>query len=445
MPEDTLTKMSQVPCCPELQSKDLCDELDLRYSLPYKARLGERRVVPVELVLHFRLRRCSGPLVLGDLLYTTTLLPGEKVKLFTSDRHSRWSFDSQTNLSYRNETTTSESFYTWRMARAMSDLTISASGSSVSSFDEDWAQGGGGGGFNFLGIIKIGGGGSGGSYSADSTRSFARNLSQHAESFSSQTAAGVRATSSVAIGEVEQRRHAEGESESHFESSTRQFTNPNRCHAVTYLFHQISKLQTIQFDLVAIRYEVNDPAAPTSVDPRPDPDVLGKVAVRPQAIPANSNLRLEQERNARVAARERYSAKASLSNESRVGAAASLSFNQIDPIEDEVRQAALSAVREDLVKAEMIEKGTGKPTRSTIAELSWRREELLPTPGILVRGCLDDCSTCEDTRKKEIELELARKELENQLLAKRIELLEKSQEYRCCPTGESGEAGEQDD
>ncbi len=35
----------------------------------------------------------------------------------------------------------------------------------------------------------------------------------------------------------------------------------------------------------------------------------------------------------------------------------------------------------------------------------------------------------------EIELELARKELENKLLERQIELLENSQEYRCCPAG----------
>ena len=40
----------------------------------------------MEVKLHFRLTRCPGPLAIGDLLYTTTLLPGEKVRLFTSDR-----------------------------------------------------------------------------------------------------------------------------------------------------------------------------------------------------------------------------------------------------------------------------------------------------------------------------------------------------------------------
>ncbi|MBW2495495.1 MAG: hypothetical protein JRE43_12140 [Deltaproteobacteria bacterium] len=436
MPDPTVARLSQLPCCPELDRKPVCDELDFRYSLPYRAVVGGRQTVPVEVVLHFRLRRCSGPLVLGDLLYTTTLLPGEKVRLFTSDRNSRWSFDSQSSLAYRNETTTTESFYTWRMARAMSDLTINESGTSVSSFDEDWSQGGGGGGFNFLGIIKIGGGGSAGSYDSDATSSFARNLSRHAESFSSQTAAGVRAKSSVSIGEVEQRAHAEGESESHFESSTRQFSNPNRCHAVTYLFHQINKTQLIQFDLVAIRYDVNDPAAPTEVDPRPDPDLLGNVAVRPQAVLATSTDRLERERIAREAAVERFKAKSGLKTDLRSDIEARLKFAQAIPINAATRNAALKQVHEDLAKANLIEKASGKPTKSIIAELSWRREELLPTPGILVRGCLDECNTCEDARKKQIELELARMELENQLLARQIELLDKSQEYRCCPARE---------
>ena len=41
--------------------------------------------------------------------------------------------------------------------------------------------------------------------------------------------------------------------------------------------------------------------------------------------------------------------------------------------------------------------------------------------------------------EKKIDLELQRMELQNKLLAKRIELLEESQEYRCCPAGRVGE------
>jgi uncharacterized protein YuzB (UPF0349 family) len=60
----------------------------------------------------------------------------------------------------------------------------------------------------------------------------------------------------------------------------------------------------------------------------------------------------------------------------------------------------------------------------------------IPTPGVLVKGCLDDCDACEPQLEKLYELEITRKDLENQLLAKQIALLEKSQEYRCCPADE---------
>jgi hypothetical protein len=163
--------------------------------------------------------------------------------------------------------------------------------------------------------------------------------------------------------------------------------------------------------------------------------------VRPQAVLATSTDRLERERIAREAAIERYKAKSALKTDPRSDAEARIKLAQAIPINSAARNAALKRVHEDLAKANLIEKATGKPTKSIIAELSWKREELLPTPGILVRGCIDECNTCEDARKKEIELELARKELENQLLARQIELLDKAQEYRCCPEGEAEEEG----
>ena len=58
------------------------------------------------------------------------------------------------------------------------------------------------------------------------------------------------------------------------------------------------------------------------------------------------------------------------------------------------------------------------------------------------KGCLDECDTCEDSRKLSIELNLKNKALQNNLLAKQIELLEQSQEYRCCPVGEIEELEE---
>lgn len=433
-------KFDELDCCPVLERRPVCDVLDLRYRLPFQSSVGDdrREAVPVDVILHFRLERCSGPLMLGDLAYTTTLLPGEQVRIFSSDRHSRWSFDSETQLAYRHETTSEESFFTWGMAQAMSDLSITQSGSSISTFDESWASGGGGGGINLFGIIQIGGGGGGGSYDATSTQSFAQSLSRHAEATSSQVAAGVRAKSTTAIGEVERRTHAEGESESHFESASRVFKNPNHCHALTFLFYKINKLQRIRFKLVAIERRVNDLTTPTEADRLIIPDTAGMVAVRPQAVLATNKNRLEVERIARESTIERQRAAASIAKGETVAglrfAAAPMEFRG-RPISPELRKDALAKVDKDLAKANLIEIKTGNPTKEIIAELSWEREELLPTPGTLVKGCLDECNICEPLLIKERELDVERKKHENELLKRQIELLEKSQEYRCCPKG----------
>src|SRR5262245_55822929 len=115
------------PCCPELKKDEVCDALDFHYRLIHNATVtvgDQRQTVPVEVILHARLERCPGPLVLGDLVYSQTLLPGEKARLFTSDRRTRFPFDSATDVSYRNEQTQEEQFYLSSMSDFMSDVTV---------------------------------------------------------------------------------------------------------------------------------------------------------------------------------------------------------------------------------------------------------------------------------------------------------------------------------
>jgi hypothetical protein len=94
-----------IPCCPDLNTDPVCDVLDQRNRLTFPTHVRTRAGQPlqVEVVIHTRFTRCSGPLALGDLVYSTTLLPGEKVSLATTDRRSSFSLDSSTNLSYRSE------------------------------------------------------------------------------------------------------------------------------------------------------------------------------------------------------------------------------------------------------------------------------------------------------------------------------------------------------
>jgi hypothetical protein len=102
-------------CCPTLSKDVCCDVLDFRYRLPHRVQIndaaGRPTVVTVEVILHLRLMRCPGLLFLSDPLHTITLLPGEKVKLFTSDRRTRFTFDSTTNLSYRNEQLSEDRYF----------------------------------------------------------------------------------------------------------------------------------------------------------------------------------------------------------------------------------------------------------------------------------------------------------------------------------------------
>jgi hypothetical protein len=325
------TPVGKVCCCPTLHPCESCDELDIRYRLPFRpvvqTRDGEQEVL-VEVTLCFRLECCTGPLSLGDLLYSTTLLPGEKVRNYAG-------------------------------------------------LD--------------LGFLDIGGYVAASSYDASAASAFARNLSQHAQSSSRQVEVSVRAATSTSVSEVASRSHAAGESQDKYESASREFSNPNRCHALTYLFYRIEKCQTLRFTLVAIDRWVDDPACPVGIRP------LSAEGAAPEAATSGNGATGE-------------------------------------PIPAAVRAAALGQVEADL-RAQGLLDAAGNCTAETIERLRWERTVRLPTPGVMVKCCLDDCDACEPARKREIELELAAKELDNRMELRKIELLDQSQEYRCCPGG----------
>jgi hypothetical protein len=321
------------------------------------------------------------------------------------------------------------------MAHAMSDLSIVENENRTSSYSESSVSGGGSAGID-LGIVEIGGGVSGSSFDASSTATLARSLSQHAESSSRHVEVGVRAASSTSVGEVSRRDHAEGTSEDHFESASRVFTNPNKCHAITFLFHRIDKCQEISFTLVAVDRQVVDQGAPTHVGLNPRLRT-GGVSTIPNAVVATQADRLEVERRARTSALETSaSSQLALGNPVR---ALAFAAQAASPLSAAVRKAALAEVEKELVEEKLIDKN-GDVTEDAQRRFGWTRHVALPTPGVLVRGCLDQCMVCEPELSRDIELDLERKHLENELLKKRIELLAQAQEYRCCPAGSEEEA-----
>ena len=81
---------------PKSTKEPCCEKLQFAYRLEHRS---DNR--PVEVVIVAELERCPGPLALGDVVYSTTLLPGERVRLYTAHRNNRYSYDSESNTSYR--------------------------------------------------------------------------------------------------------------------------------------------------------------------------------------------------------------------------------------------------------------------------------------------------------------------------------------------------------
>jgi hypothetical protein len=440
-----LTRFEDIPCCPQLDTGPICDVLDFRRRLvfPTPIRGPQEQPIKVEVVFHTRFTRCSGPLALGDIAYTTTLLPGEKVRLATTDRRSRFSFDSESKLSYRSEQISEEQYRLRALRAFMSDENVVDRGRDNYTEQGKWDFHGDASGS--LGFFSASADANArGSHSGSSASDYLREHRAHAEMSDNQSVEATRRAHSVSIGEVSSRTHTEGESEDHFEASSREFTNHNQCHAVTFLFYRINKTETIKFELVSIERRVLDTAAPMPVPANPFRP-LGQVATIPQEVPATNLQRVAAlDRGIEGDQKVQVQALAQLPRAGNpVGAfalggagAAAATLGDQTPLADALRDKATAFVDEQLVKQGLLDKVGGVASAKAKAEIGYERRTSIPTAGVIVKACLDVCSACEPALEKKIDLELQRLDLQNKLLAKQTELLEKAQEYRCCPAAE---------
>ena len=416
---NTLTKFEDIPCCPELDKCPPCDVIDLRRRLLFPVRT-ESGQVNVEVTLHTRFSRCSGPFALGDLVYTTTLLPGEKVRLATSDRRSRFSFDSESNLSYRSEQMSEEQYRMSSLRAFMADQNSTDNGSSRSTDKGSWDfHGDASGSIGFMSASADAN--AHGSHNAESTFEYLQQHSAHASMADNLSVESTRKAHSLSVGEVSAREHKEGESQEHFESSSREFANPNQCHAITFLFYRINKVETIRFELVAIERRVLDPVALVPVLANPI-RAVGQISTVPQEVPAANKTRLEIEARG-------------LQSEALRGQADSQQFPAAGhlPLPEGIRKAALVEVDKQLISRKLLDPNTRLVSKEAQLLFGFERETCLPTAGVIVKGCLDTCDICEPEVQKKMQLELDRLDLQNKLLKRQIELLDKDQEHRCCP------------
>ena len=434
------TKFADLPCCPDLDTAPTCDVIDIRRRLvfPTNVRGPNEQPVRVEVIFHTRFERCSGPLALGDLAYTTTLLPGETVRLATTDRRTRFSFDSETNLSYRSEQMSEEQYRMTALRTFMTDENAVDRGEDHASSSGKWDfHGDASGGIGFFSVSADTN--ARGSHNEASARDYLREHRAHAESSDHQSVEATRKAHSVSVGEVSTRVHSSGSTEDQFEASSRAFSNPNQCHAVTYLFYRINKTETIRFTLEAIERRVVDPVAPGPVAASPVA-AAGQLSAFHQELPASAKARVEAETRGFQSEALKRSALGSQSTGAGAGrvtlaafatapaTAASLGTGSALP--GEVRDKALAEVDARLAAAGLIDRQTGKVAKEIKLEIDYTRKTSLPTAGVIVKGCLDPCNTCEPELQKRHNLELANLDLRNQLLKRQIELLEKSSEYQ---------------
>jgi hypothetical protein len=439
---NNLTRFEDIPCCPALDTEPVCDVIDMRRRLvfPTRVRAPNGQTVRVEVIIHTRFTRCAGPLALGDIVYTTTLLPGEKVRLATTDRRSRFSYDSETNLSWRSEQMSEEQYRMSALRAFMSDEEVVDRGKDRASSSGSWDfHGDASAGIGFFSVSADTN--ARGSHNAESTSDYLREHRAHAEMSDHQSVEATRKAHSLSVGEVSTRTHIEGESEDHFESSSRVFSNPNHCHAITFLFYRINKTETIKFELLSIERRVIDPAAPMPIPANPIRPI-GQIATIPQEVPATSATRLEAEgRGLQSVAQYAQAAGAGQVAGGRL-ALATLAVSPLvvelgtqEPLPQARRAAALLEVDRRLLEVGLIEELGGAVSKRTQAEIGYERKTAIPTAGVIVKGCMDECNICEPEVQKKMELEVERLGLENQLLKRKIELLDKAQEYRCCPEG----------
>ena len=135
MESNELITTNKIPCCPEITTDPCCESLTITYRLRYN--LG---AAPVEISIVAELERCPGPMALGDVVYSTTLLPGERVRLYTANRNSRFTYDRESEVSYRHEQTSEETYYMKSIDRYMSDLTVTDSGLVVIAREEELVE-----------------------------------------------------------------------------------------------------------------------------------------------------------------------------------------------------------------------------------------------------------------------------------------------------------------
>ena len=179
----------------------------------------------------------------GSLAYTLTLLPGEKMTLFQSDRYRRTTSETER---FSVQTTFSQFVSAVHQQATTSD---SSALLQVLNSQTQSSSGGGGGGIN-LGLFSIGGGGSESSSSSSSSvadLSAASSASQFS-SVAQQASQYTDLQRSLTISSYE-------DSET-VSTTQRTLVNNNACYAVTYFVRKVLDVYVLTTKVTSVTFQV---------------------------------------------------------------------------------------------------------------------------------------------------------------------------------------------
>ena len=204
---------------PEFQEVDI---VNIKRTLDYASGLTEigrdrvGRELIVELDVYLRFTRKTGGMVLGDPIYATTLLPGESVRLNTSDHRTAFTFDSESKLSYKSVQMSESQQYLSSLRHFSSDAEAEQGGRSKADYNSGYDFHGDAEGsvgfFSASGSVNARG-----SFNSHSVAEYLNSQRFHAQSAESNAVEATQKAMSVSIGEVNNRLHQEGTTEDHFE------------------------------------------------------------------------------------------------------------------------------------------------------------------------------------------------------------------------------------
>jgi len=321
---------------------------------------GDPLPAPVEVVVSTRMERTAGQYLIGDLVYTLSLLPGEEVRMFTTDRRTRFSVDTETKIGYQMSATFEDQMYLSAMDSFMGQMTASSwahaeSGTSGSfnahaeasnAWDSFWS----GPEADMSG-----------SFNTSSFADFVGGMSAQASTAHHLSATATNTASAVSVGAVGIRNSIEGKLDTHVEMNYRSFRNPSRTRAVTFYFFQIRRAHTVKFFVDSI----------TVSSPERTMWRMAKVAAP---------------NGARAA----------------VSAAAAGQPSNIGSYKD--FQAAHAVVKSELVSKQLIAAhGHGHSMPDAVrTQTTFQQEFSLPTPGLFVRGGRDIADVADPSLFREV-------------------------------------------